>query len=433
MFPGWLVHTGQMATHLMAAESLGATRVLGRNVHARLLIKHVLLAKEQTNTNSHNGAQPLGHSSQLLRLRDSTNNTTHSLVFDFVKISGTAVGQQTVEIEGKTRELVYIDDGTGVLPFTLCAGKESSDEDAMADKEMRTRLSQAKDASGSYSGRTIGVRGVIRRASPSIAPGSSPGGAGGSDIPPIWIECRQLVVQRDPMSEVVALVETLNIYRCYFPSHSLLGRSSPELDRVNDTGSQSMRAFLRLQSTQAASMTPPKGSAISADMNNAASWTSKRVTEFSPSNKMLNGTIAASGALQISPHVPSSKRARIMHGSPVLQQNRAFGLLLPSDLPSSPTGRIRKAPRTEAPLLSSDPFGNMNIDEDQLLDVLNDLDVLPSEVPEVRALLTERPNGATREELGAVIQALGNDPDDVIEEMQISAVIFKKGSRYFLV
>ncbi|KAJ1959320.1 hypothetical protein GGI12_004396, partial [Dipsacomyces acuminosporus] len=225
----------------MAAEPSTLTRVLGHKVHARLLIKHVLLAKERSGPAAGNAVNGSASAStkqpthQVLAIRGAASNSAHCLVYDFVRVVGSAVNQRIVEIDGKMREFVYVDDGTGVLPFTLSKQTNGSTSDDVTYKEMQMRLVQAKNTDGSYSGRAIDVRGRICRRSASLAAPLL-----GNSIPPVWIECYQLVVHRDPMSEVVALTDTLNIYSHYFPEHRVFKGSDSALNDASTKASQDM-------------------------------------------------------------------------------------------------------------------------------------------------------------------------------------------------
>ncbi|KAI7833060.1 hypothetical protein BX661DRAFT_179099 [Kickxella alabastrina] len=199
------------------------TLELAHNVHARLLVKHIvqakLLAGNTTHTSSicpeleSEAAKLLQNCRATISISDNATGHVHSLEFSRVRITGTVVLRQSTDIEGTFLDMVYIDDGTGVVPFTLnlLPNDVHVSEDLLAtERVMHQRLLLInKSAQTQLIGQTVEVLGCLR-----FLPNSTH-----LNQPCIWVECNQLNVKSDPMSETLAIMETLDVYRHYFPQH----------------------------------------------------------------------------------------------------------------------------------------------------------------------------------------------------------------------
>ncbi|KAJ1889858.1 hypothetical protein LPJ66_007806 [Kickxella alabastrina] len=199
------------------------TLELAHNVHARLLVKHVVQAKLLAGNTTHTPSICLELESETVELLQNCRATlsisdhgtghVHSLEFSRVRIAGTVVLRRSTDIEGTFLDMVYIDDGTGVVPFTLklLPNDVHVSEDLLAtERVMRQRLLlMNKSAQTQLIGQTVEVLGCLRFVSNSTH----------LNQPFVWIECNQLNVKSDPMSETLAAMETLDVYRHYFPRH----------------------------------------------------------------------------------------------------------------------------------------------------------------------------------------------------------------------
>ncbi|KAJ2865513.1 hypothetical protein GGH94_002204, partial [Coemansia aciculifera] len=215
----------------MPANPEVLSRTLDFKVHARLLIKHVLQARacpdsDDLATGSGTASpEPQWH---MFSLKASGVDTTHTLTFGMVRVLGTAVHQQIIVVDGLAREFLYIDDGTGVMPVALPRVSSSSglatDEDHQAiHDEMCLRLSLYSCAQPATIGLTVEVFGYIaHRSSDSTADLS---------LPARWIECNQLSLRADPIAYSSAIIETLAVYKNYFPGRSLHSSNASPLDQ----------------------------------------------------------------------------------------------------------------------------------------------------------------------------------------------------------
>ncbi|KAJ2845683.1 hypothetical protein IWW36_004682 [Coemansia brasiliensis] len=129
----------------MVSDSSSNTLILKSQVHARLFNAHILKSVRYKNN-----ATPLERSIVTF----SGTNSTRSLVFSRVRISGTVVHQASAVVECKERTFIYIDDGTGVVPFALCTHHENGTEQLVA-REMEQRLSVASKANKMIYGLTV--------------------------------------------------------------------------------------------------------------------------------------------------------------------------------------------------------------------------------------------------------------------------------------
>ncbi|KAJ2781412.1 hypothetical protein H4R18_002889 [Coemansia javaensis] len=166
------------------------TRSLGGNVHARLFAKHIVQAAP------HGG--PGGEAALAL-------GAAASLVFSRVRATGTVVRACPAGAGPDELRVVYIDDGTGVVPIALAAHAASGEtddasreRDAAVREEMEQRLALA-----AAEGTTVEVLGRICYARE------------GSAMPPVWIACSHIAIKDDPMSETVAVLDTLEKFSFY--------------------------------------------------------------------------------------------------------------------------------------------------------------------------------------------------------------------------
>ncbi|KAJ2638496.1 hypothetical protein GGF44_002792, partial [Coemansia sp. RSA 1694] len=126
-------------------------------------------------------------------------------------VLGTAVHQQSFVVGGVAREFLFLDDGTGVVAVTL-SRQECVDEDQQAIRdEMALRLSLYSCAQPASTGLAVEVFGRIAHCPDRAATTAPP-------MPDRWIECDQLSVRADPVAYSSAIIETLTVYRNYFPA-----------------------------------------------------------------------------------------------------------------------------------------------------------------------------------------------------------------------
>ncbi|KAJ2448941.1 hypothetical protein EV183_005175 [Coemansia sp. RSA 2336] len=178
------------------------TLVLKPQVHARLFNAHVLKAVQYESSTAASARSVVTFAKP---------GNARSLVFSRVRISGTVVQQTSAVVAGSERTFIYIDDGTGVVPFALRTHCKSETERLAAD-EMERRLSVVSEANRVVCGLTVEVLGTLhyRQAAGSMA-------AADASLPYVWVECSHLTFKHDAMAEVSAALDILSTYTVYFP------------------------------------------------------------------------------------------------------------------------------------------------------------------------------------------------------------------------
>lgn len=171
--------------------------VLNRQTHARLLAKHILESSPDSEDSDRNCI--------------TFSSTSPALVFQQLRVFGTAVHQCSVEFNGHTMHFVYIDDGTAVIPFTTSPVsnlEELSGEKRVIVDSLQKRIEKASQPNRSnINGLSIDVFGQIRRRKDSLSYRL---------LPPLWIESHCLTITTDPMAEVCALQATLGICKLFY-------------------------------------------------------------------------------------------------------------------------------------------------------------------------------------------------------------------------
>ncbi|KAJ2740833.1 hypothetical protein GGI20_005590 [Coemansia sp. BCRC 34301] len=181
------------------------SRTLDTNVHARLLVKHIIMAGSCVGQEDAGKSLPQQH---MLMLEDSSSST---LTFSLVRVLGTVVHKQSLVVDGIAREFLFLDDGTGVIAVTLSQRTCADDEIQQAvHDEMGLRLSLYCCAQPASTGLTVEVFGRIAHCSGQTC--TAP------PMPTRWIECDQISIRADPMAYSSAIVEVLAVYRNYFPA-----------------------------------------------------------------------------------------------------------------------------------------------------------------------------------------------------------------------
>ncbi|KAJ2821523.1 hypothetical protein IWW50_004604 [Coemansia erecta] len=188
---------------------------LGHRVYARLFNKHIAESKSLaggSSTKTNNARNELDASSPQqseLNLRSGTK----SLVFSRVRAMGTIVQQESVDVGGVKHNFIYIDDGTGVVPFVLNPDAKSEDEE-MITEDIEQRLSAASHVHQALVGVTVEVMGKLCHRQNFCA---SRGTVETSKLPALWIECSHLTVKDDAMAETAATMDMISTYKIYFP------------------------------------------------------------------------------------------------------------------------------------------------------------------------------------------------------------------------
>ncbi|KAJ2251451.1 hypothetical protein GGI13_003834 [Coemansia sp. RSA 455] len=215
----------------MPAKPELQSRTLGSKVHARLLIKHALQANSCPDSDdpvTGRGTASPELQQHNLSLKASGTDTTQTLTFSMVRVLGTAVHRHVLVVNGLTREFLFIDDGTGVMPVALSqldsgSGSVADEDHRMIHEEMCLRLSLYSCAHPITIGLTMEVFGYIAHRSSNSAADLS--------LPARWIECNQLSLRTDPMAYSSAIIETLAVYKNYFPRCSLHSSNTRSLDQ----------------------------------------------------------------------------------------------------------------------------------------------------------------------------------------------------------
>ncbi|KAJ2495847.1 hypothetical protein GGH96_006214 [Coemansia sp. RSA 1972] len=134
------------------------------------------------------------------------------MVFSRVRAIGTIVCQENADIGANCR-FIYIDDGTGVVAFTL--NKNCKSEEQTITEDLEQRLLMASQAHQTLNGITVEVMGKLCHRETVCTPSNSNTDA--SKLPRVWIECSQLTVKDDAMAETAATFDTIATYQFLFP------------------------------------------------------------------------------------------------------------------------------------------------------------------------------------------------------------------------
>ncbi|KAJ2218314.1 hypothetical protein IWW45_009535, partial [Coemansia sp. RSA 485] len=168
--------------------------------------------------------EPHKANAALVSIKDRTTGQMHSLVFGRVRVSGTVVFQCRIDINGSEENVFFIDDSTGIIPFVLqthAFKPRTADADSEpcqeANKVMSRRLEVESTSANNFLlvGKTIEVLGSMQWSVLKNDLWSFP----------MWIEGCQVNIKSEPMSETQALLETLDVYRFYFPRYSAFSNS----------------------------------------------------------------------------------------------------------------------------------------------------------------------------------------------------------------
>ncbi|KAI9506719.1 hypothetical protein BX070DRAFT_7340 [Coemansia spiralis] len=320
------------------------TKYLSYTVYARLLNTHLLQAVPCPKAIN----RPLSPGAQqgLLKLYDASNGLAHFLVFTRVRISGVVVYQTRIDIGDDTFDCVYVDDGTGIVPFILRQSNRRNNSkisdisleglgDQESESEMRTRVLAAVNSQGSLHGRSVEVLGHVSFAGKYIVHVDSPELQ--PNFPNICIKCTHVNIKSDAMSEVAGVLDTIFTYKYYFPGHSLAH------ENINHASSN--------------------------DMN----------TQLSLANSLYNGSSSNNHpSVQAPPLTPSNRRVNGPRMSPISTKSQHSDCVEATDKDRA-SAMVHQQPQAKdfmtTPLhLLDDTDSVIDLDEDQLLNVLDSLD-----------------------------------------------------------
>ncbi|KAJ2542253.1 hypothetical protein GGF49_003054 [Coemansia sp. RSA 1853] len=135
------------------------------------------------------------------------------MVFSRVRAIGAIVCQENADIEGANCRFIYIDDGTGVVAFTL--NNSCKSEEQVITEDLEQRLLLASQAHRTLNGITVEVMGKLCHRETVCTMSNSNTEA--SKLPRVWIECSHLTVKDDAMAETAASFDTIATYQFLFP------------------------------------------------------------------------------------------------------------------------------------------------------------------------------------------------------------------------
>ncbi|KAJ2354715.1 hypothetical protein H4S02_013098 [Coemansia sp. RSA 2611] len=198
----------------MANDNSSDTRVLGSHVHARLFNRHTLQAKPHINRAERANAEQNVVSARKSVFCLDLDGTlpAKKLVFTRVRMIGSIIKLESVTMDDAAHELIYVDDGTGVVPFMLRTQFSNEDEE-LAIEENNQRLLAARDTHQTLVGITVEVLGSLRYSQYAHVPATD----SEPILPSVWIECSHLSIKDDAMAETAAVFDILATYKFYFP------------------------------------------------------------------------------------------------------------------------------------------------------------------------------------------------------------------------